>query len=141
MFSLLLFLTVAVGYYYYCQYYPREWLDHIYFGVFMSVWLTIIYLMNFQEMFVYRVFKQLYEVQQKPLYDVSVFTTTKDENTEFKEFLLSSQGSRCASCQNFILPSDIKYTHLSYKVPLEQGGAYDPHNLQIVCPNCNQTFY
>ena len=84
MFSLLLFLTVAVGYYYYSQYYPREWLDHVYFGVFMSVWLTIIYLMNFKEMFVYRVFKQLYEVQQKPLYDVSVFTTTKDENTEFK---------------------------------------------------------
>ena len=97
--------------------------------------------MNFQERFMYRIFKQVYEVQQKPLYDTSLFTDTKQDNLEFKQWVLNSQGSRCASCHNFILPADSQYTHFSYKVPLEQGGSYDHSNLQIVCPNCNKVFY
>ena len=35
------------------------------------VWLTFIYLMNFEELFVYNTFKQIYEVQKKPLYDLT----------------------------------------------------------------------
>lgn len=141
MFSLLLLLIVGVSYYYFNRMYPREMKEKIYFGVFMTTWLLIIYLMNFQERFMYRIFKQVYEVQQKPLYDTSLFTDTKQDNLEFKQWVLNSQGSRCAACHNFILPTDSQYTHFSYKVPLEQGGSYDHSNLQIVCPNCNKVFY
>ena len=74
MFSLLLVIVICVGYYYLHKFYPRETQEQIYFTLFIVVWLTIIYLINFQEVFMYHIFKQIYEVQNKPLYDLSVFT-------------------------------------------------------------------
>ena len=55
--------------------------------------------------------------------------------------LLQNQGSRCAKCNNFILPKDSKYMSLQYKTPLNQGGLHDHSNLMGVCPNCNTVFY
>ena len=51
--------------------------------------------------------------------------------------LLQNQGSRCDQCGNFILPKDIHYTSLNYRVSLNQGGQHDHNNLMVVCPNCN----
>ena len=59
MFSLLLLLSVCVGYYYLNQWYPRDTKAQIYFGITISVWLFIIYLLNFQERFIYRMFTQI----------------------------------------------------------------------------------
>ena len=56
MFSLLLLIATCVGYYYFNSYYPRETKEQIYFVGFIICWLTVIYLMNFQEQFVYKVF-------------------------------------------------------------------------------------
>ena len=55
--------------------------------------------------------------------------------------ILQNQGSRCGKCQNFILPKDSKYSSLTYRQPLHQGGTHDHNNLMIVCPNCNTAFY
>jgi len=143
MFSLLLLLSVCVGYYYLNQWYPRDTKEQIYFGISISVWLFIIYLLNFQERFIYRMFTQIYDIQKKPLYDLSDFID-KDKDNESYDFnlmLLQNQGSRCGSCNNFILPKDIKYTSLNYKVPLNNGGLHDHTNLMVVCPNCNTEFY
>lgn len=142
MFSLLLLIIIGLGYYKLHEYYPRDTKEIIYFIIFMISWFTLIYLMNFQEQFVYNLFHQLYEVQQKPLYDISVFQNKSQEKEyEFNLMLLQRQGSRCGSCGNFILPKDIKYTHLNYKIPLHQGGKSDHSNLQVVCPNCHTVFY
>jgi len=142
MFSLLLLLFVCVGYYYLNKFFPREISEQIYFSIFIIVWITIIYLMNFQEFFMYKVFKQIYDIQQKPLYDISDFYSVKDDTLDqFNLMILQNQGSRCAKCQNFILPKDSKYASLTYKVPLNNGGTHDHNNLMIVCPNCNTVFY
>lgn len=142
MFSLLLVIVICVGYYYLHKFYPRETQEQIYFTLFIVVWLTIIYLMNFQEVFMYHIFKQIYEVQNKPLYDLSVFTNDKqDKETDFQLMILQNQGSRCGKCGNFILPKDIHYTQFNYKIPLHEGGTNDHSNLMIVCPNCNMAFY
>ena len=98
--------------------------------------------MNFQEYFVYKMFKQIYDIQQKPLYDISDFYSEKDNTLDqFNLMILQNQGSRCGKCQNFILPKDSKYSSLTYRQPLHQGGTHDHNNLMIVCPNCNTTFY
>lgn len=142
MFSLFLVIFVCVCYYYLHTWSPRETSEQIYFTLFIIIWLTIIYLMNFQEYFIYKIFKQIYEVQNKPLYDISFFKDDKDnKKKEFNLMLLQNQGSRCGSCGNFILPKDIQYTSLNYKIPLHEGGKTDHSNLQVVCPNCNIVFY
>jgi hypothetical protein len=140
MFSLLLLLSVCVGYYYVHQFYPRETSELLYFGLFIVVWFVFIYLMNFEEVFMYQTFKQIYDVQQKPLYDISLFAN-KSKDHEFTSMLLQNQGSRCGSCGNFILPKDIDYTSLNYKTPLHEGGQHNHDNLQVVCPTCNSQFY
>jgi hypothetical protein len=142
MFSLLLLLFICIGYYYLHKLYPRETSEQLYFVIFISSWITIIYLMNFQQLFVYKVCKQIYDIQQKPLYDISDFYSEKDNTLDqFNQMILQNQGSRCGKCYNFILPNDSKYTSLTYKVPLENGGTHDQYNLMVVCPNCNTPLY
>ena len=138
MFSLLLLIGICVGYYYLNLYYPREQKEHIYFGIFVTVSIILIYLFNFEEGFIYKVFRNIYDIQKKPLYDLSFFKDNQDENDlSFNSMLLQNQGSRCGLCGNFILPKDIHYTSLNYRIPLNQGGQHDHNNLMIVCPNCN----
>tara|TARA_B100002051_G_C16175970_1_gene365008 strand:+ start:77 stop:454 length:378 start_codon:yes stop_codon:yes gene_type:complete len=125
------------------MYYPREIKEQIYFGIFISCWVLLIYLMNFQELFMYRMFQQINDIQKKPLYDLSVFIDKHEDDTinQFNLMLLQNQGSRCGKCNNFILPKDSKYTALTYKVPLHEGGTNHHENLMVVCPNCNTPFY
>ena len=142
MFSLLVVIFVCVCYYYLHKWYPRDSKEQLYFSIFIVLWVTFIYLMNFEELFVYNTFKQIYEVHKKPLYDLSLFTNdTQQKKYEFNQMLLQNQGSRCGSCGNFILSKDIHYTSLNYKKPLHEGGISNHDNLMVVCPNCNINFY
>ena len=142
MFSLVLLIGICIGYYYLNIYYPREEKEHIYFGIFVTVSIILIYLFNFEEGLILKIFKNIYDIQKKPLYDLSFFKDEDKEQSEhFNLMLLQNQGSRCARCGNFILPKDIQYTSLNYRVPLNQGGINDHTNLMVVCPNCNTTFY
>ena len=142
MFSLLLLIGICVGYYYLNLYYPREEKEHIYFGIFVTVSIILIYLFNFEEGLIYKVFRNIYDIQKKPLYDLSFFKDNQDENNlSFNSMLLQNQGSRCGQCGNFILPKDIHYTSLNYRIPLNQGGQHSHNNLMVVCPNCNTNFY
>jgi len=98
--------------------------------------------MNFEEIFMYNIFKQIYDVQKKPLYDLSLFDKHKqNKDYEFNTMLLQNQGSRCGSCDNFILPNDIAFTSLNYRQSLREGGQSNHNNLMVVCPNCNVQFY
>ena len=139
MFSLLLLIGLCVGYYYLHQYYPRETKEQIYFGIFAIVSIVLIYLFNFEEGLIHTLFRNIYDIQKKPLYDLSLFRHDEKDNitNQFNSMILQNQGSRCAKCNNFILPRDSKYMSLQYRVPLNQGGTHDHSNLIGVCPNCN----
>jgi len=145
MFSLLLLIGLCVGYYYLHKYYPRETKEQIYFGIFVTASIVLIYLFNFEEGLIHTLFKNIYDIQKKPLYDLSIFKDTQGEKdditNQFNSMILQNQGSRCAKCNNFILPKDSKYMSLQYKIPLNQGGSHDHSNLMGVCPNCNTVFY
>ena len=67
MFSLLLLIGISVGYCYLNMYYPREQKEHIYFGIFVIVSLILIYIFNFEQGLVYKVFQNINDIHKKPL--------------------------------------------------------------------------
>jgi len=137
MFSLLLLIAICVGYYYLHKYYPREDKDHIYFGIFVSIGVVLIYLFNFEQGLIYKIFHNIHDIHKKPLYDMSVFQENSDPTDTLKMSLLKNQGQRCGKCMNYIMDKDTRSMFLSYKVPLQQGGQNSPDNLMIICYSCN----
>jgi hypothetical protein len=82
MFSLLLILAICVGYYYLDLYYPRENKERIYFGGFIAISLLIVYLMNFQPAFIYKLFSELKDMEQKPRYDLDFFYKQQEKDIQ-----------------------------------------------------------
>ena len=64
MLSLLFIIGLCVGYYYLDLHYPREMKEKMYFGGFIGLCLVVIYLMNFQPEFIYKLFRELKEIEK-----------------------------------------------------------------------------
>jgi hypothetical protein len=79
MFSLLLLIATCVSYYYFDLYYPREIKEKIYFGGFIVIWIAYIYLSNFHEDFIYKLFLQIKDIQEKPRYDLDFFRNEREK--------------------------------------------------------------
>ena len=137
MFSLLLLIAICVGYYYLHMHYPRENKEHIYFGIFVTISVVLIYIFNFEQGLVYKVFHNINDIHKKPLYDMSVFQDKHDPSDALKMTLLKNQGHRCGKCMNYIMDKDKSSMFLSYKVPIQQGGQNSPDNLMTTCYSCN----
>ena len=141
----LIFLTVlCVIYYCIHKWYPQylEERYHYYFGGFIAVYLFVIYMFSYENEFMYKMFKNIYDTSRQPLYSFNA-KDSNDElynslnpNQDIKPMLAQKQGQRCAQCQNYIMGKDINYYKLKYLVPLQHGGQNDINNLAIVCPNC-----
>lgn len=145
MYALCFLGFLCIGYYYFNQYYPQELKYNIYFGLFISISVLLLYLFHFEKDMVYKVFKNVNDIHNKPLYDISVFKNTsyKDtsfknniSNEQFKSMILDSQGHRCYKCNNFILQNDIRELNLQYKQPIYTSGDNSHNNLMILCPTC-----
>ena len=115
----------------------------MYYGAFVICYVTFYFLHTFFPEFIYKVFKEIYDIQKKPLYDVQAF----NRFSEFKELnqtnrysqkqiLHSKQGGRCANCVNFILSNEAESAYINYKQPLEQGGTNGQDNLKLICQGC-----
>lgn len=141
----LIFLSVICTVYY-CIYkwYP-EYLEekyHYYFGGFVTIYLLIIYMFTYENEFLYKIFKNVYDTSRQPLYSFNAHHSNAElykslnPNENIKSVLSQKQNSRCAQCHNIIMNKDIQYYKLKYLVPLQQGGQNDVSNLGIVCPNC-----
>ena len=74
MYSLILLIILCVFYYYLNLYFPRSIKENIYFGIFISLWIFLIYISNYQREFMYHIFKNIYEIQRKPRYDIDALT-------------------------------------------------------------------
>ena len=141
----LIFLSVICTIYY-CIYrwYP-EYLEekyHYYFGGFVTIYLLIIYMFTYENEFMYKIFKNVYDTSRQPLYSFNAHHSNAElykslnPNEDIKSLLAQKQNSRCAQCHNIIMNKDLHYYKLKYLVPLQQGGPNDVSNLGIVCPNC-----
>ena len=74
MLSLLLLIGFCVGYFYLHKFRPRSQKEMIYVSVFVGIYIVILYLANFQQELLHKLFKQIYDIQNKPLYDLSDFS-------------------------------------------------------------------
>ena len=81
---LFLLLLIFIYYHIYCRY-PEYFITkyHIYFGVFISVYLTLYYVLGYQKHFVYNVLMNIKNADEKPLYDVNSLTYKKNQMISF----------------------------------------------------------
>ena len=138
--KVLIFLCILIFIYY--QIYTRfpEYLTnqhHLYFGVFISGSLFFYYLMSFHKPFVYRVFTNIKNADEQPLYDIESLTYKDNQMNGLKYNLAMRQGWRCLHCQNPILQKDIFSYGLHYIKPLQFGGLNDISNMGIKCNVCS----
>tara|TARA_B100000941_G_C28416450_1_gene506367 strand:- start:198 stop:629 length:432 start_codon:yes stop_codon:yes gene_type:complete len=134
----LLILTIVIGYFYNNRY-PQPMKYKIYFGIGCTAFLIFLYFMNYQTSFVYKMGKNIKEINEKPLYQSIPdfnFETVKSDNIKVK--LANRQNLRCLSCHNPIGLRDIDSYKLSYITPLQYGGQNDISNLKLMCPSCFQ---
>ena len=109
---------------------------HIYFIIFCIVYCIIVYFMKYQKLFVYRVLKNIKEVDERPLYDMNSHIYKDTQMEGLKNHLGMRQGWRCLNCQNPILQKDIHKCSINYIKPLQFGGSNDINNLGIYCQGC-----
>lgn len=140
LFTLFLICTIYyIGFRYCPDRYEQKY--HIYFGIFVSVYLIFYYFLVFETDFSRKMLINIYESTQQPLYTFNSQISNSDlyykqnPNADIKERLLMMQGSRCQKCHNYIV--NVQDGLLTYKIPLQMGGHNDTSNLSVICPECH----
>ena len=134
----LLIIIIFIGYFFNRRY-PQPLKFKIYFGIGCTVFLVFIYFMNYQKNFVYKVARNIKDIQTQPLHSaIPNFHNPTIKGNNFKYQLADKQGLRCHSCKNPIMLEDINSYKVSYITPLNMGGLNDPSNLKLICPSCFQ---
>ena len=137
--SVLFLLTIIGTYYFLFKKYPERFTNkiHFYFAVFSIIYLIIIYLLNHEKMFVYRVVKNMKDSEENPLYDSNDFYK-ENQMVGLKNNIAMRQGWRCMSCKNPLLQKDIgKKCKLNYIRKLEFGGVNHLENIGLHCASCS----
>ena len=148
---LFLILLLGVYYYIYQNFYDRfEEKYHYYFYIFVGVYIVILYIYHFEYEFFYKVLKNIYDVNNTPLYtfnsmnsNAQLFSSQYQNGVgdpfrgfNIKETLLQKQNGRCYACSNFIMNNDLESTKLQYKRDLRNGGQNNIENIGLVCNQC-----
>ena len=143
---ILLVVLLALYYYIYMNYYDFfEYKYHIYFYIFVSIYLILLYIYHFEYELLYKLLKNVHEINHKPLYQYNNLSNSQLIGSEYpniyngfniKETLLHKQNGRCNACSNFIMNNDISNCKLKYKKSLNEGGINNIENIGLVCPHC-----
>ena len=142
--SLLCLILLSTGYYILYQYFPERFEEkyHYYFGGFVIIYIFILYLFTFENEFMYKLFKNVYDTSRQPLYTFNAQQSnselyhTLNPNQNIKQTLAQQQMYRCYNCQNHMVQNDIEYYKMQYQTPLQNGGQNIPENLKLICPSC-----
>ena len=141
----IIFLTVilAIYYYIYNNHYDRfEEKYHYYFYGFIAIYIILLYIYHFEYAFFYRIMKNVYDVNNTPLYSFNSMNSNAElfqsqyPSFNIKETLLNKQNGRCYACSNFIMKDNLQYCKLKYKNDLRNGGQNSIENIGLVCNGC-----
>ena len=151
----IIFLTIilAIYYYIYKEFYDRfEEKYHYYFYGFITIYIILLYIYHFEYAFFYRIMKNIYDVNNTPLYSFNSMNSNAElfqsqypyssgtgnpfEGFNIKETLLNKQNGRCYACSNFIMKDNLQYCKLKYKNDLRNGGQNSIENIGLVCNGC-----
>ena len=142
--SLIFLVVICIIYYCINHYFPDKIEEryHYYFGGFVIVYCIILYFLIFESEFMFKIFKNVYETSNQPLYSFNASQSNADffyqqnPNHNIKDNLAIQQGYRCQSCNNLMMKQDVNNYLLKYKTPLQRGDPNDISNLGVVCPTC-----
>ena len=136
---IILLIIIITLYYYINKRFPDKLStkNHVYFIIFIIVFLTICYMMNYQKYFIYKLMKNIKEVNEKPLYDMESIIYKDNQMIGLKSNLAMRQGWRCINCQNPLLQKDMYEYTIDYIKPLQFGGENDINNMGISCKGCS----
>lgn len=138
-----LIIISAIYYYIYQGFYDRfEEKYHYYFYGFITIYIILLYIYHFEYGFFYRIMKNVYDVNNTPLYSFNSMNsnaelfTSQYPNFNIKETLLNKQNGRCYACSNFIMKDNLQHSKLKYKNDLINGGQNNIENIGLVCNQC-----
>ena len=67
----LFLISIGVIYYLYQSRYPQPIINHIYISLFIIISLLLMYLMNFQKQFMYKVASNINNANKAPIYKIN----------------------------------------------------------------------
>ena len=134
----IILLGIIGGIYYKAnQYYPFSLMTHIYFGGFICGSLLLMYLMNYQQPFMFKMANNVKNTNNVQLHELVPAYVNSGKNNDIKYTLADKQLLRCKGCLN---PIDLRYINeykLSYITPLNMGGHNGISNICLLCPTCH----
>lgn len=137
--SIILLLIVIALLYFYNNKYPFEEKTRFYILIGIIIYIVFIYFMNYQKNFVYKMAKNLNDVQKQPLHTLLPdFQPRTINGNNIKYIIADKQNLKCYTCKNTILLDDLEHYKLSYITPLQIGGINEHQNLKLLCPSCYQ---
>ena len=138
--SLIFLIIIIIIYYQINKRFPSKLTkkNHMYFIIFCIFYSLIFYSMKYQKPFVYKVMKNIKDVNEQPLYDTESLIYKESQREGLKNHLVMRQGWRCMSCQNPLLQKDLHSTSINYIKPLQFGGENNIKNLGVTCNTCSK---
>lgn len=134
--KLILLGIISFIYYKINIYSPFSLMTNIYFGGFICICLILMYLMNNQPQFMYKMANNVRNSNNIKLHELIPDYQGANKNNDVKYTLADKQLLRCKGCLN---PIDIGYINeykLSYITPLNMGGDNNISNICLLCPHC-----
>ena len=124
--GLLFLIFLLVIYRIIIEYIELEQKTTFYFYGFISIYSIYLFVYYFYPEYIYKMFKEIYETNKKPLYDIHSIAPLRKQISP-KHLLHSKQGGRCYNCINFILGEDID----SCSVDVDGD-----NKMKLLCPRC-----
>ena len=105
--GLLFIIVVCLTYYAIYKYYPQyiEEKYHYYLGGFVGIYLLILYLFTFENEFMYKIFKNVYDTHKQPLYSFNA----QDSNSQLYHSMNPNQNMN----QNYLNPNPQTKPHFT----------------------------
>ena len=133
--SLIILGIIIFIYYKLLKWYPEKFTNkyHIYFSIFIIGYIILYYLMNYQRNFIYKIFRNIKEMDERPLHDFIPYENNSMNILKYK--LGMNQGWKCLQCGNYLKSND-NNNHVTYIQPLEYAGKHDINNMGLKCNRC-----
>lgn len=124
--GLILLILICVIYRITIEYIELETKTKYYFYSITGLYGIYLFVYYFYPEYIYKMFKEIYETNKKPLYDIQPLMPLRKQISH-KELLHSKQGGRCYNCINFIVGNEVDRCSVDVD---------EDNKMKLLCPKC-----
>lgn len=124
--GLIFLIIILVIYRITIEYIELETKTKYYFYGITGLYSFYLFMYYFYPEYVYKMFKEIYETNKKPLYDIQPLMPIRKQISH-KELLHSKQGGRCYNCINIILGEEVDRCSIDVD---------EDNKMKLLCPKC-----